>query len=1021
MPADLGDLYARLRLDTHSLDEAQAKVHGLGGSLISGMAVAGAAVGATGVVIAGVAVKMAADFQTLTTQIVTGAGESVKNLELIRQGVLALAPAVGSSPQELAKALYLIESAGFHGAAGLAVLKASAEGAKVGLASQETVANAVTSALNAYSLGSDKATQVTNDLIATEAAGKLHMEDLASAISAVLAPASALGVSLPEVSAAIATMSAQGTDANRATQSLRFIIAALTGPTAAAAKEMKGLGVGMGEIPGITASATAEMGKLGLKTSDVAYTLSHQGLEAALKQVTDAIGKQFPAGSAQYNAALRDAVGGTRGFTAALELTGAHTAVFKQNIADIGTAFGKSGTSVDNWNLIQGTLNQKISEAKAGIDVLLITLGTALLPIVSQVVDWFSKLLSGFEGTAQQAGGPLQSAIRGVLGVLQTMGAWIGANVIPVLTSLASWFGDHIVPVIGQVVSWVEDKLLPSLGHLVNTFRTDVLPALEAVGAWVITNLVTPLVHFAEFVIPPVIAALDSVVRWVADHVALFVTLGGAFAALWATEKIAGWVSAASSAIKTIVEKISTGAVFNLGFGGGGGATKALSAESLGVQKVWIVGSDVPLGGGLPGGIPGATPPGGSRILTAGGIGGLGLAGDAVGAGAFVSSLAAAAPLMAIFAGQLNTLTTTFSSGDKAGGQIGSGPFGASIPGLQTANAVGGGAFKNLQDLMTASGPQAVADFNGFASDLHDLTGSTSITLGQIKTLEAAISAGTVTSDASMVLFETAMGAGATNTQGIRDGAALLKGLMDNGLDRTKPQIQAFSDAWVQLQKSGASTFVAQQTIEKLFQDGSVKTGPEINQMLLNLGYVAQSTGGANIGAAAMEGAMSLAASHTSDVASKMGDLATATGTSIDAIISAYTLMPGLTQQMVADQNALNSALAASGTKTGFSFQHGGVGNFGAGMPAMLHGEEAILPRGLASPQLWNEVVATLAGGARRPPAIALNVAAGGSANPIASAPSSGGHSIVQHFYQANLSAADVSNELGWALKTGGI
>ena len=63
----------------------------------------------------------------------------------------------------------------------------------------------------------------------------------------------------------------------------------------------------------------AELGKLGVSTSEVAYTLTHQGLNAALQEIPDAIAKKFPAGSAEYNAALRAAVGGTRGFTAALE------------------------------------------------------------------------------------------------------------------------------------------------------------------------------------------------------------------------------------------------------------------------------------------------------------------------------------------------------------------------------------------------------------------------------------------------------------------------------------------------------------------------------------------------------------------------------------------------------------------------------------------------------------------------------------------------------------------------------
>ncbi|MGD0386774.1 MAG: hypothetical protein ABSB73_11650, partial [Solirubrobacteraceae bacterium] len=86
-----------------------------------------AALGA-GAVLGGAAyegVKASADFQTAMTQLVTGAGEAQKNIGLVSQGILAMAPTVAQTPAELAKGMYLIESAGYHGAAGLSVLKAS--------------------------------------------------------------------------------------------------------------------------------------------------------------------------------------------------------------------------------------------------------------------------------------------------------------------------------------------------------------------------------------------------------------------------------------------------------------------------------------------------------------------------------------------------------------------------------------------------------------------------------------------------------------------------------------------------------------------------------------------------------------------------------------------------------------------------------------------------------------------------------------------------------------------------------
>src|SRR4029077_601780 len=129
--------------------------------------------------------KMAGDFQQSMTQLVTGAGESQANIALVSKGILDMASQVGVSAQDLAGGMYMVESAGFHGAAGLNVMKIAAQGAKVGGADMATMANALTSALNAYHLPASQAVNVTNDLVATVAAGKMRMQDLAAGIGTV--------------------------------------------------------------------------------------------------------------------------------------------------------------------------------------------------------------------------------------------------------------------------------------------------------------------------------------------------------------------------------------------------------------------------------------------------------------------------------------------------------------------------------------------------------------------------------------------------------------------------------------------------------------------------------------------------------------------------------------------------------------------------------------------------------------------------------------------------------------------
>jgi TP901 family phage tail tape measure protein len=214
------------------------------------------------------ALKMGADFETGMTRLVTGAGEAQSNMKLVSAGVLKMAADVGESTKDLSAGMYLVESAGFHGAAGLDVLRAAAMGAKVGNADMAVTADAVTTALNAYRQGADHAVAATNALIAAEGQGKTNLEALAGSLSTVAPVAAVAHVRLNEVLAAMSTMTAQGTPAAVAATYLRQTIGQLSNPTAKAAMEMRALG---------------------LTSIQVSQSLGNNGLAATLKLLTDHI------------------------------------------------------------------------------------------------------------------------------------------------------------------------------------------------------------------------------------------------------------------------------------------------------------------------------------------------------------------------------------------------------------------------------------------------------------------------------------------------------------------------------------------------------------------------------------------------------------------------------------------------------------------------------------------------------------------------------------------------------------
>ncbi|MCW2898574.1 MAG: hypothetical protein JWO67_839, partial [Streptosporangiaceae bacterium] len=111
------------------------------------------------------AVHLAANFQTATTRLVTSAGEQAGSLGVVGDGILSLAGQVGYSAQALAEGAYTVESAGYHGAEALDVLKASAQGAATEGADLGVVANAVTDVLKDYHEPASAAATVTSQLV----------------------------------------------------------------------------------------------------------------------------------------------------------------------------------------------------------------------------------------------------------------------------------------------------------------------------------------------------------------------------------------------------------------------------------------------------------------------------------------------------------------------------------------------------------------------------------------------------------------------------------------------------------------------------------------------------------------------------------------------------------------------------------------------------------------------------------------------------------------------------------------
>lgn len=428
---------------------------GVSGAMgLAGLAVAGLAVSITAK-----SVKMAADFQTATTRLVTDAGESAAALGKVSTGILDLSVKTGTSAQELATGMYYIESAGYHGAAGLNVLGAAAEGAKVGQADLKTVADALTTVMKDYGPAAGTATQATDALIATVSHGKTTLEDLAGSLHNVLPNAQALGIKLNDVLGALASMTQEGISADQATQNLNHTIVSLANPTSVMANEMASLGLNsttvaaqlgkrgitgtleelsnaiknkmgpqglvieniMNNSANATALANAEYKRLPTTVQQTAAafkagTITQRVWNASLKNLAPDVrhlaqqwatsqktatgfSKALSSGTGPmhtYTADLAKVTGGQVGLQVALHLTELHAKDVTANVKAIGKASRDTTKDVKDWNVVQGTFNQRMSESNAAVGKLGIEIGQNLLPALTFIAGAIPPIIDGF-------------------------------------------------------------------------------------------------------------------------------------------------------------------------------------------------------------------------------------------------------------------------------------------------------------------------------------------------------------------------------------------------------------------------------------------------------------------------------------------------------------------------------------------------------------------------------------------------------------------------------------------------
>lgn len=500
------------------------------GTALVAIGVAAAAAAAIAAVAIGVvSVRAAANFQQGLNRLVTGAGDVTDNMAKMGQSILATSVDSGILTDQLLPAMYQIISAGQRGAMAQNTLAVAARGSVVEQAKIVDVAKALTTAMTDYGTRQFNATQFMNGYTRATQLGKITLEELATSMGPILPLAQNIGLKFADVAAAMSTMTNAGIPAARAATSLRFLFQSLENPTKKAQTAMTEFGL-----------SSIKLGNE-LKVS----------LPGALQMVYDAAKKAGPEGSVPFNRAVSDMIGGQRSLQAYLALTGTHLSTFKSNALAIINAMNGSKTAVLGWTVAQGNFNVQMDRAKAALQAVFITIGTALLPVLTRIASAVVPIITAFGQWVMQS--HLVEHVMAALGIVFGTIGMIMSHIVPLFLDFMG--------VLGRLISWVKNN---------ETAMTAFKYVLIAIGALMAASLTLILLSVIiilgalAIAIAAIIAPIMLVITIVRNWGAIMAWAGGVFSGFGTlvhtvfTTIVTTIVGALTRAVAFVVQQVTT-------------------------------------------------------------------------------------------------------------------------------------------------------------------------------------------------------------------------------------------------------------------------------------------------------------------------------------------------------------------------------------------------------------------------------------------------------------------------------
>lgn len=394
-------------------------------------------------------------YETEVAKVGTIADTSKVSIEDLKGQITDLSGTMGIAAGDLAEATYQAISAGQDTGDAVAFAGQAAKLAAAGFTSSSSAVDILTTALNAYGLGADKATHVSDVLLTTQNLGKTSVDELSASMGRVIPLAAAYKVNVENLSSGLAIMTANGIATAEATTYTKSML-----------NELGDTGSTVGKI------LQKETGQGFAELMD-----SGQSLGDVLQVLYDSVG-----GDATKFAALWSSV---EAGTGALSLANSGAEKFNDVL---GQMVDSSGATETAYTTMTDTMAHRMESLKTNAA----NLGIALFDSVSGKLGAAVSLASGYLQTLQEGftSGGFAGLAEGLGSIFTDLTTNVGPQLLQSGIDLMTQLGQGMVTGIPQLLA----QALPIAADLASGLRANAGQLVDT-GIQFIFNMAQGLIN----------------------------------------------------------------------------------------------------------------------------------------------------------------------------------------------------------------------------------------------------------------------------------------------------------------------------------------------------------------------------------------------------------------------------------------------------------------------------------------------------------------------------------------------